>query len=147
MITVERILFLRSVGLFTGLPARELGRVAAIAEEVVTPAGTTIVREGEYGDCMFVIVDGSVSITRGNQRLAQLGERDYFGEMSILDGEPRSASAVAETDCLLLRIDQSEFHEILARHFDATLIIIRTLCSRLRSQMERTDDPEARGNG
>jgi CRP/FNR family transcriptional regulator/CRP/FNR family cyclic AMP-dependent transcriptional regulator len=61
-----------------------------------------------------------------------LRERDYFGEMSILDGEPRSATAVAKADSLLLEIRQEEFHGILARHFEAALGIIKTLSERIR---------------
>lgn len=137
MIIVEKLLFLRHVSLFSALPARELGRIAAIAEEVIYPAGSSIVKEGEFGECMFLIVEGSVAISRGSKQLATLGPKDYFGEMSILDGEPRSASASAETDCLLLRIDQREFQGILARHFEASLGIIKTLCGRLRAQMSQ----------
>lgn len=137
MIIVEKLLFLRHVSLFSALPAKELGRIAAIAEEVIYPAGASIVKEGEFGECMFLIVEGTVAISRGSKSLAALGPRDYFGEMSILDGEPRSASASALTDCLLLRIDQREFQGILARHFEASLGIIKTLCGRLRAQMSQ----------
>lgn len=137
MITVEKLLFLRNVPLFSSLAAKELGRIATVAEEVIYPAGSTIVREGDYGDCMFLITDGEVAVMRGDHQVALLGPKEYFGEMSILDGEPRAASVVARQDCLLLRIGQREFHEILSRHFDASLSIIRTLCQRLRSQMSQ----------
>jgi CRP-like cAMP-binding protein len=61
-----------------------------------------------------------------------LREADYFGEMALLTGEMRSASIDAVTDCLLLRIEQDDFHRILAHNFDAVLAVIRTLCRRLR---------------
>ena len=132
MITVEKILFLRNVPLFSGMPPGELGRLAGIAEEVVYSAGSSIIGQGEHGDTMFLIVEGEVRIYRGEMELAVLKEKDYFGEMSILDGEPRSASVTALSDCLLLRISQADFHEILSGHFEAALAIIRTLTRRLR---------------
>jgi CRP-like cAMP-binding protein len=134
MITVQKALFLRKVPLFVGMPAREIGRVASIAEELVFAAGDAIIREGEYGDSMFVIVDGTVRIHRGDSDLSALSRNDYLGEMSILDGEPRSASATATSDCLVLRISQADFHEILASNFDAVLAIFRALSLRLRKR-------------
>jgi CRP-like cAMP-binding protein len=132
MISVEKILFLRNVSLFAGMHPAELGHLAGIAEEVVYSQGSQIIREGDHGDTMYLIVDGEVDIVRGKEALAVLKSRDYFGEMSILDGEPRSASAVARTDCLLLRINQRDFYGILRRHFEAALNIIQTLTRRLR---------------
>ena len=133
MITVQKILFLRNVPLFSGMPPSELSYLAGIAEEVVYSAGSPIIREGEHGDSMFLIAEGEVQIHRGEGQLAVLRQQDYFGEMSILDGEPRSASASALTDCLLLRINQADFHDILSHHFEVALTIIRTLTRRLRN--------------
>lgn len=137
MITLEKILLLRQVPLFDQIPSPELARIAEITEEVVVPAGRTVFREGDFGDSLFVIADGRVKITIGERVLAALERAQYFGEMSILDGEPRSANAVADTDTLLLCISQKDFHGILQRHFDASLAVIRTLSRRLRAQMQQ----------
>lgn len=141
MITVQKILFLRNVPLFSGMPARELSYLAGIAEEVVYPAGQQVIRQGEPGDSMFLIVEGEVKIHSGDRQLAVLKERDHFGEMSLLDGEPRSASASAEVDCLLLRINQSDFFRILSRHIEVALSIIRTLTRRLRNTAQPGTPP------
>lgn len=132
MITVEKILFLRNVALFATMPPREHAHLADIAEEFVYPEGSSIIKEGEDGDSLFIIVEGEVRIHRQELELAVLGAREYFGEMSILSNEPRSASAAALSDCLLLRIGQVDFHEVLSRHFEITLAVIRTLTQRLR---------------
>lgn len=132
MITIQKVLFLRNVPLFSGMPPDELSHLAGIAEEIVYAAGQPIIRQGEYGSSMFLIVEGQVRIHQGDLELAALKEKDYFGEMSILDGEPRSASATAHTDCLLLCINQDDFYNILSRHFEVALTIIRTLTWRLR---------------
>ncbi len=135
MILVEKLLFLKHVSLFSRFFVGDLGRVAEIAEEVVYPADSVIFREGDYGDTLFIIVDGSVQITRRGESLAVLGTRDHFGEMSILDGEPRSATATAVNDCLLLKISQEDFHDILSSHFDTALAVIKTLSRNLRSHV------------
>jgi CRP-like cAMP-binding protein len=138
LITLEKILFLREVALFEQIPSAELARIAEVTEEVVVPAGQLIFSEGDFGDALFVIADGSVRIILGDRTLATLGKANYFGEMSLLDGEPRSAGARAEVDSLLLRIEQKNFHNILSRHFGAALAVIRTLSRRLRSQLQQT---------
>ncbi len=139
MITVQKILFLRNVPLFSGMPPGELSHLAGIAEEVIYPAGGAIIHQGEHGDSMFLIVEGDIRIHRDGVELAVLGGQNHFGEMSILDGEPRSASASALTDCLLLRINQTDFYDILSRRFEVAISIIRTLTRRLR----QTDAPQA----
>jgi len=137
MITVEKVLFLSDVPMFEHLQSAELAKIAEITAEIVTPAGTLVFKEGEYGDELFIIVEGRIRISRGDRVLATLDARDYFGEMSLLDGEPRSASARAEVDTLLLRIRQADFQRILARNFDATLAVLRTLSRRLRAQLDQ----------
>ena len=145
MILVEKVLFLKHVSLFSRMSVGDLGRVAEIAEEVVYTAYSNIFREGDYGDTLFIIVDGSVQITRRGELLALLQARDYFGEMSILDGEPRSASASASGDCLLLKISQEEFHDILSTHFDTALAVIKTLSRNLRSHVIQYAQTESEG--
>ncbi|MDP6041178.1 MAG: cyclic nucleotide-binding domain-containing protein, partial [Candidatus Latescibacteria bacterium] len=126
MILVQKILFLKNVPLFSSMTPSELSHLANIAEEVVYASGVSIITQGEHGDTMFLIVEGSVKIHRNSEELATLTIQDYFGEMSILDGEPRSASATAVSDCLFLRIKQEDFHHILSQRFDVALTIIQT---------------------
>ena len=135
MILVEKVLFLRHVSLFSRMAVADIGRVAEIAEEIICPAETRIFSEGEYGDSLYLIVDGFVQIAHADEQLALLGAKDYFGEMSILDGEPRSATATAAVDSLLLKIRQEDFHQIMATHFDASLAVIKTLSRNLRKHV------------
>ena len=132
MIVVEKMLFLRHVPLFSNMETSELEHVASIAREVTYPAGSRIIQEGEHGDHMFLIVDGEVLIQRGEATLKTLRSRDFFGEMSIIDGEPRSASVIAVTDCLLLRIDKDDFQELLSTYNSAAISVLRALNQRLR---------------
>jgi CRP-like cAMP-binding protein len=143
MITLERALHLGQVPLFAGLEVGALTRLAETAEEVALPAGATLFAAGEPGDAMFVVVEGSVAIELEGRRLATLDAGQHFGEMSLLDGEPRSASAIAIEDCLLLRLDQAMLYEVLARHFPAALELLRTLSRRLRQTLADADSARA----
>lgn len=131
MLTVEKVLLLRKVDLFADLSPRETGHIARIAKEVPFPAGSTIFQAGDYGDTLFIIVAGRVTVSRDGEVIGTLRETDYFGEMAVLTGETRSATIKATVDCLFLRIGKTEFQEILAENFDAVLSVIRTLCKRL----------------
>jgi CRP-like cAMP-binding protein len=147
VITVQKILFLKNVPLFSGMPPEDLGHLAGIAEEIVYSEGDEIIREGDHGDEMFLIVEGKVGIHRQSESLAVLVDRDYFGEMSILDGEPRSATATAQADCLLLRIRQTDFYGILERHSNVSLTIIHTLTRRLRQMNQGTISDDGSDEG
>lgn len=151
MITVEKVVFLRAVPLFSGLGTSEVGRIAGIAEEVVYPARSRIISQGEHGDSMFLIAEGAVSIHIGESQLAVLRKNDFFGEMSLLDYEPRSASVTALTDCLLLRIGQRDFQRVLFTRAEVAQAIIGTLTRRLRKAegdlMERSCTRNEKDNG
>lgn len=131
MLTIEKVLFLEKLDLFSDLSPRELGHVARIAREVTVPAGSVIFQRGDFGDSFYVIVGGEVKASRDGEIIATLHEPDYFGEIAVLTGETRTATIEASADCLLLRIGQSDFHEMLADNFNAVLSVIRTLCRRL----------------
>jgi CRP-like cAMP-binding protein len=83
---------------------------------------------------MFIIYSGSVWVHDGEHTLAELKTRDFFGELSLLDTEPRSASVTALEDTFLLRLDQHAFYEIMADRIEVTREIMKILCRRLRAQ-------------
>ena len=134
MILVQRILFLKNVPLFSTMPPDTLAWVAEAADETSCPSGQVIFEKDSQGDSMYVIADGSVRIHDGDKTLASLPQGAFFGELSILDGETRSASATAETDCLLLVIRQDSFRRILSKQFDVTENLLKILVRRIREQ-------------
>ena len=121
------------VNLVIGVLPR-VNEVANLAEEIVYSAGDAIFREGEFGDSLLVIVDGEVRVHRGETTFTTLGQNASLGEMSLFDGEPRSASATAVTDCVVLRIGQEDFHDILKRHFGAVLSVMGVLTRLVRKK-------------
>ena len=134
MILVQKILFLKNVPLFSTMPPDTIAWVAEAADETSTLSGQTIFEKGSEGDSMYVIADGSVRIHDGVKTLASLPQGAFFGELSILDGETRSATATAETDCLLLVIRQDSFRRILSKQFDVTENLLKILVRRIREQ-------------
>ena len=96
--------FLREVPLFADLPRRHLQRIAREADEQVFTSGETIVQEGMLGETMFVVLEGQGKVVRGRRKVAEVFPGDFFGELSLIDGGPRSASVVAETPMRVLRV-------------------------------------------
>ncbi|SVE06506.1 uncharacterized protein METZ01_LOCUS459360, partial [marine metagenome] len=135
--TVEKVLFLKGVDLFASIPGEELTHIAHITDEVEYPVEATIFTEGDQGDAMYLIVSGNVQVHSGSQVLADLGTRQCFGEISILDAEPRSATVSATSELTLLKIQQSDFGEILAEKPEIAQGIIKVLTRRLREANKR----------
>ena len=133
--TLERVLILKSVHIFADTPDDILAGVATILEEVDVPAGETIFQEGELGSSMYLIARGSVRVHDGTHTLNNLGERDVFGEMALLDPEPRVASVTALEDTLLFRLDQEPFYELMADRVEVVRGIFRVLTSYVRARV------------
>jgi CRP/FNR family transcriptional regulator, cyclic AMP receptor protein len=133
LLLIERVLLLKSLSIFSETPENILAEIAFLMVESHIAGGSDIVKEGETGNCMYIIFDGKVNIHKQSQRLASLGEKDFFGELSLLDTETRSATATAETDCILFRIDQEPFYDMMESRPEVTKGVIKILCRRIRS--------------
>jgi CRP/FNR family cyclic AMP-dependent transcriptional regulator len=123
--------------MFTDTPETILAEMAHLMQEMEIPQGTVIVKEGETGNCMYIIHRGEVKIHKGQQGLAILKEKDFFGELALLDTETRSASATAETDCILFHIDQDPFYDLMESRPEVVKGVIKILCKRLRAANEK----------
>lgn len=131
--TVEKVLFLKSIDLFARIPGEDLAQISEITEEVGFGDGETIFEEGEIGDALFLIIEGRAEVHRGTKKIAELGERECFGEMAILDGAPRSAAVTAETELVCLKIEREDFYDILGEKPEIAQRIIKVLSGRLRA--------------
>ena len=141
--TVEKILFLKSAPVFARVSGEDLAPLARVAEVETYSKGSTVFTEGELGEALYVIVRGSVSISHDGERIAALGPGEAFGEMAVLDTEPRSATATAEEECEVLRIGSEEFYEILHEEVEIAEGVIRVLCDRLRKLDAQLAAPRA----
>ena len=135
--TLEKTIILKSVDLFKTIPAENLSRVAQITDEVQYDANSPIFAEGDYGDSLFIVVDGNVKIHKGEQELAMLGKGTCLGEMALLDDEPRSADATVTEDSTLFKIEQEGFYEVMGSQSDIMEGIIKLLTGRLRVANEK----------
>jgi CRP/FNR family cyclic AMP-dependent transcriptional regulator len=132
-----RIRHLQRVPLFSGFNEDELRRIAELSRIADAPAGSAVTQIGEPGESFFVIIDGTVAVRTPVGAGGQLHPGEFFGEMSLLDGEPRSATIVATTDLRLLIVDRSHFWQLL----DETPDLIRrmlTILSRRVRRLEQT---------
>ncbi len=127
-----KLALMRQIPLFDGLTDRQLTQIGRLAEDIEVPAGKRLATLGETGREMFIIVSGQASVKTSTGRTVRLGPGDFFGEMSLLDGAPRSATVSANTDMRLLVLAQREFSELLAEAPQIGRKIMVTLSRRLR---------------
>jgi len=128
---------LANVRLFSNCNKRELARIASLVEEVDAPEGKMIVREGEPGRECFVIADGKARATIRGKGSHLLGPGSFFGEMSLLDQGPRSATVTAETDVHLLVLGSRQFSSLVNEVPTVAVRMMRGLAERLRRSERR----------
>jgi CRP/FNR family cyclic AMP-dependent transcriptional regulator len=129
-----------TVPLFESLTKRHLKKVAGLTSTVEYNAGDTVIQEGEPGDSFFVAVSGQAKVVSGGKTLHRLIPGDHFGEISLLDGRPRSASVVAETPLSLLRLPRASFLRLVKEDAD----LARALLASLARMVRRVDRSLAR---
>ncbi len=124
--------YLQRVQLFEACSSRQLRAIARIAEVQEVPAGHVLAQAGDPGDRFFVIVDGAAQIEVSPQQQSRISPGEFFGEMSLLDGEPRSATVTADTAMRLLVIQRRDFMTLLGEVPSLTERMLVTLCQRVR---------------
>jgi CRP/FNR family cyclic AMP-dependent transcriptional regulator len=137
---MERIELLKAIPLFESLETEDLNALVGKLREVSVASGATVFAQGDEGDAMYVIEDGAVDIVAGSGKqkviLRTLFKQQYFGELSLLDGAPRSASAVASRATQLLALDRDDFVEFIKKRPDAALSIMHEVGERIRATNE-----------
>jgi CRP/FNR family cyclic AMP-dependent transcriptional regulator len=129
-----KVELLRGVSLFSPCSNRELARIASLADEIEVAKGKVLTREGDPGREFFVVVDGRARVTVGDRgRLAPLGPGACFGEMSLLDQRPRSATVEAETDMHLLVLDSRSFSSLVDEVPSVGRKVLAAMAARLRA--------------
>lgn len=129
---LEKTILLKTVDLFQDIPGELLSQVSQISKAKNYDNGETIFKDGDVGDSMFIVLEGRVSITKGDKEIALLEKGASLGEMALLDNENRSANALAKEDSVLLKINQDVFYELMESNADIMKQIIKLLTSRIR---------------
>jgi voltage-gated potassium channel len=127
----QKIEQIARVPLFARCSKAELARVAALADEVELPEGALLAREGRPGLEFFVLLDGTVAVTRAGKRVASLGPGDFFGEIALVHGSPRTATVTATAPVRVLAVSYRDFSSLLGTSPQIQAKILKALAERL----------------
>lgn len=136
---------LSQVYLFRELAPHEMERVLSISKEKKVKKNEIVFKEGDIGDAFYLIVTGSVRISTlvpgvGEEALTILSEGEYFGEMALIDDAPRSASAIANDDGMLLYIGKDDFRKLLEQQTDIAYKLLWVFTKTLSARLRKTDE-------
>ena len=136
--------FLKSVNIFSDLSESELNNIQEICKTRKYPKNSMIILEEEMGDVVFIVMSGTVKITRVNDEgkeviLAMLGSGEVFGEMAILDGESRSANALSQENCEVVTINREDFLNLLKTNNKVSLNLMTEFAIRLRKSDQQIE--------
>jgi CRP-like cAMP-binding protein len=131
--TEDLVSSLAGVPVFSGCSKKELQAIAKTVRQIEHPAGSVIATEGEPGAGLFVIESGDADVTIGGTRVNRLHAGDFFGEMALLDGGPRTATVTATTDIKLWALTEWVFRGLLVEHPSIALRTLEAMAARLRA--------------
>ena len=133
----EKLDLLHQIPLFAGLARHRIERLGQLAEEVDVPAGKVLIRQGDSGGDLMVLVSGAASVERDGARISTLGPGDFVGEIALVDGGARTATITTDEPCRLVVLGHREFHAVMDEFPEVAGQILATLADRIRSLDER----------
>ena len=128
----EKLELLHSVPLFSRFDQKHLARLGMLTEEIDVPAGKVLIRQGELGDDLMILVKGLVAVERDGDNVNKLGPGEFFGEIALIERGPRTATVTAETPCRLLVLNHRSFHALMEEFPEVAASVLMTLAHRLR---------------
>jgi CRP-like cAMP-binding protein len=128
----EKRSWLEQVPLFRGCDDATLERIADVSDTLEFAAGQSLVQQGQVGNGLYIVVSGGVRIVSGDSLLARLGPGDFLGELSVIDQQPRTATALAEEATTCLALASWDLIALLERDSDLAMNLLRELAGRLR---------------
>jgi CRP-like cAMP-binding protein len=129
----EKLEKMRRVPLLAGHGGRELERLGMLTDEVDLPAGRVVMRQGDRGEELFVLMRGAARVERDGRDLVTLRADDWFGEISLVDGGPRTATVTLSEDSALLVVGRSQFHQLMEEFPEVRIQLLESLAQRVRS--------------
>ena len=130
----EVIAHFAAIPLFSRVSKKGLRAIATAADEVDVAAGRDIVREGEGGDEMYLVLSGGAKVVRKGRTVAKMGPGDFFGEMALLSHAPRSATVTTTEDSRLMVLSPRRFEVILAQEPTVAKAVLSVMAERLRER-------------
>jgi CRP-like cAMP-binding protein len=133
----EKILLLKRIDIFAGLSVSELSAIASVTEEIDYLPGVQVIREGDTGDALYLIISGKVAVVKRledgtEMELDQIASGDYFGEMALFEDSKRSASIVTLEGTRLLFLHKQDFNDMVREYPQIALAICNALSERIR---------------
>lgn len=126
-----KVELISNVPLFAGLSKSELGQVASIADEIDFPQHKVLIREGERGRELFVLLDGEAEVRRKGRKLSTRGKGEFFGEMALISRQPRIATVTTTSAVRALVIRDLEFRALLQQKPQIALKVLEAFAARL----------------
>ncbi|TYB32132.1 MAG: cyclic nucleotide-binding domain-containing protein [Candidatus Mcinerneyibacterium aminivorans] len=142
---MEKIEVLKNNYLFKNIPVSYFPKITSYFSKIDIQDDKKLFEEGDRGDFLYLIGKGKVSIiinieNIGQEGIAVLTQNEFFGEMSILDGGRRSATAIAREETVLLKINRENFLELLDKKADYSTIILRNLVEKISKRIKNTSE-------
>lgn len=135
----QTALVLEGIPLFADFSKRHLNRLAAETDELAFGPGESVVKEGDLGETLFVVLEGEGKVVRGGRKVGAVLPGDFFGELSTIDGGPRSASVIAVTQLRVLRLFRRTLTSLIEDEPQVTMKLLDGIVRRVR-QIERSRD-------
>ncbi len=133
---------LKSTPIFANTSEKSLESMIKSAVEKTVSPGDKVVQEGQGGVGFYLILDGKAEVIKDGQKLAELGAGNFFGELSVIDGQPRTADVVAVTETKCWILSQWAMKSIIANHPEVALSMLEELARRLRATDATRVNPE-----
>lgn len=134
----EKLEKLRQVPLFARLGKRETERLSMLADELEVADGQVLTRQGASGGEFFIVLDGQVAIEKDEQRIATMNPGDFLGEIALIDGKPRTATARADGPARLLVLGHTPFHQLMDEFPSVRISVLEALAERVRAHEPET---------
>lgn len=135
--TVEKVIALQEVDIFSEVSSQELAYLAAIVEEESYSEGEEIYNTGDIADSMYLVVDGRVRLHRDGMEIAIMGAGEAFGTWSLFDDEPRVSAATAVQEAAVLKLHKDSFIDLLSDNVEITQGVLKALVNRVRRLIGR----------
>ena len=132
--TIEKVIFLKSVDIFSHATIEELGKIVTLTEEVYFDPGEVIYRQGEPTDAIYLVLKGRVAVEDNGRLVREIGEAQAFGTVAALDRNPAIHTVKAIDRLHALKIDAQDFDDILSLDFNLVRAVVHALCGLIRDR-------------
>lgn len=139
--TIEKVIYLQRIEMFADIPSEQLAHLAGITKSVSYKKGETIFEQGDPSHSMYVLVDGKIDVIRDGKKVRELSDDTAFGIWSFFDHEPRMVTTRTTEDCRLLKIDSTDFFDLLEERVHLSRGLLKYFAKRFRELVEVAEIP------